>query len=330
MASRAAKFCLCLLSCLVLSGPAAADEICLYQDASGAFKQVNKRSAVPPQYSAKASCFESKGKNYLAPPEAVNLDGNTRSSDFAGELGRVQARWLRSVEQHFGRSPERALADSFRAVKRALAQGGFPHQLKTLNQNWKVVFLDESLPEEQIPQMLVSNCHPAWMTPPANIYVVSQRVVAGCGGEPMKAKDADAKLTEILIHEIGHALEYQLGGMARGTSKVQSEGFATWFEQYASDYSSLIPKGSVRTDQFKLARQAIKQGKNLSMFDGSAEDYALASLVFHAVVDKKRINGLMEVYANMQLKHLDFRTAVMDETGWSEKSMQAAIIDVLK
>ena len=96
------------------------------------------------------------------------------------------------------------------------------------------------------------------MTPPANIYVVAQRVVAGCGGsKKVKTSVADSELAEVLLHEMGHSIEYQLLAQGIGRERARSEGFATWFEQYASEKSAIIKSGSVKKEHFDLAKASV-------------------------------------------------------------------------
>jgi hypothetical protein len=196
--------------------------------------------------------------------------------------------------------------------------------------DWNILFLDEELPEAQIPAGLVSNCHPAWMTPPANIYVVAQRVAAGCGGQrALRASAADEALAEVLLHEIGHAIEYQLLKPRFGGDRVRAEGFATWFEQFAADYSQLIPAGKLRREQLKRAQFLHDSGQLGQGFIGDSDSYVTAALPFYAVVDKKRVFGLMEIYRQMQMEGLSFSAAIQKESGWSSKKLNEEVLSVI-
>ena len=349
-----------LLGCVLATANARAAELCLYRDANGRIVQVNERSAVPEELRAKAQCFEAReraparepepsshpqsvvsegrsmkpapsgrstgsGSDYLALPDQVSLQGTVRREDMASSLGRIQLRWPRKVEVLFGRTPQRAMSEAATTVSRVLRTKGFPPDLARVDLEWNVVFLDEDLPETQIPSSLISNCHPAWMTPPANLYVVSQRVVAGCMGKASAATAVnDAALAHILIHEIGHAVEYLILGSAFTPDRERAEGFASWFEQYASEFSAIIPKGSVAAQYRRLALESFAPGKT-HQFNGSAHDYAVASMIFHAVVEKRGVRGLMEVYDLMKAKPLTLRGAIEARLGWDSRELDNEI-----
>lgn len=297
--------------------------VCIYTDEGGVFRQVDGPEAVPEVFRASARCAKVKAKNYLAAPESVEIDGSERKADFPSSLGIMHLRWARSAEKLFGRSPERAMADAARTVSRALKQSGFPSALRTLHQDWEIVFLDADLPESQIPVYLRTNCHPAWMTPPANIYVVSRRVAGGCGGQAKSQSASDAMLAEVLIHELGHAVEAVLLGsrFSDSSARVRAEGFATWFESYAAEFSSLIPAGSVQSHQLTLARNVIGKSHARGKFVPTEDNYVLASLPFHVVVERKGVRGLMAVYELMAQDGIAPDEAIRRVTGWSEKEM---------
>ena len=271
---------------------------------------------------------DSKGQ-YLAQPEEIKLSGNVRKENMASSIGRIELRWPRKVEILFGRTPQRAMADAARTASRALKSANFPTALQTLDMNWSVVFMDEDLPESQIPQTLISNCHPAWMTPPSNIYVVAQRVAAGCSaGKNPGTQVADSVLAQVLLHEIGHAVEYQLLGKMQGTDRMRAEGFATWFERYASQYSTVISRGSVKEQHYALARKAFQEVPYFA-FRGSASDYAQASMFFSAIETRRGVKGIIEVYETMTQDRLTFFPALKKRLYWDEKRLMQEVKRVL-
>lgn len=302
-----------------------ADEVCQYVD-KGTIKAVAGKSSVPPQFRSSAQCREVDLKklrnNAMAKPEDINLKGNIRHEDMSSELGRINLRWPRAVESLFGRTPLRAMTEAASAVNRAIHQGGFPSHVQSLNENWDVVFMDEKLPEGQIPYSLVSNCHPGWMTPPANVYIVAQRVAAGCGGSSVSTSVADGQLARVLIHELGHAVEFHLLKGKQWNDRMRSEGFATWWEGYASQYSSLVNSRSVKTEMAGLAKQALSQSPNSFQFSGSAYDYARASLYFRAIEDQRGISGLMDVYKTMVDDNIAFFPAIEKSVGWNRERLE--------
>ena len=267
----------------------------------------------------------------LGRPQDIELDGAVRREQIISALGPVELRWPRSVEVLFGRTPQRALSDAMLTASRAMRQSGFPNQIRSLNIDWKVVFMDEDLPEAQIPKYLVDNCHPAWMTPPGNIYVVAQRVVAGCSGAaPIGSRVADEKLVQILLHEIGHAVEAQLLGPEFGGDRMLREGFASWFEQYSADYSGILSDGEVRKYYSMLAKQLLLQSEGVFNFSGSAADYALASQYYWVIVDKKGVYSLMQVYQRMRAARLDYFSAIDQQLYWNKQKVQDEMLRILR
>lgn len=312
--------------CLCPVGALAEKQICIFVDDKGVIQQKASITAVPSQFKKVAKCFaeSSAAHNNLAAPEDISLEGTIRRETISSPLGRIQIRWPRKVESLFGRTPERAVAEAASAVRKALLRGGFPESLRNINAPWDIVFLDETLPEKQIPTYLVTNCHPAWMTPPANLYIVSQRVVAGCtnNGNSVKRSVADSELAPILIHEMGHALEYALLGGVEGGDRMRAEGFASWFEQYASDFSTVVQKGKMESFYTSLARTSFAQAPEVFTFVGSAFDYARASMYFHAIVSRKGVGGLMDVYEAMKTEKTGFMASIQSVTGWNQKKLE--------
>ena len=308
-------------------------ELCVYKTEKGKIVQVNSRKDVPSKYRKYSQCYETNVNTYLAPPDEMKLKGTTRKESMASSVGRIQLRWPRSVEKLFGRTPQRAMAEAARAVSRALKRSGFPTKLQTLDMDWNVVFLDSNLPEKQIPYYLVSNCHPGWMTPPANIYIVGQRIAGNCGGGSAgnyKTSVADSELAQTLVHEMGHVIEYQLLELSGKRNRMRSEGFANWFEQYASDFVPLIKKGQVKKYYMGLAKASISQSPDSFSFRGTGHDYARASLYFHAIVKRKGIRGVMEVYKVMRENKLGFFAAAEKRYGWDKEDLDKFAKKIVK
>ncbi len=271
-------------------------------------------------------------EDVLLSPEQIALDGNKRIVDLASPTGsgRIKLRWQREVEQMFNKSPERAVIEALQATARVLKTAGFPSKLQNLNLDWNIVFLDSELSTTEVPAQLISNCHPGWMRPPADIYIVAERVVSGCAEAPrVSGEIANADLAELLLHEIGHVVEHAFHDQRLERSAFRSEGFATWFATFAADYSSMIPRGSVIQEQKIIALKSLHESPNNFIFQGSALDYARSSMYFHALVDKKRVHGLMRVYDTMLSKQLDFHSAVKDVFGWDAKQYNLEVTKFL-
>ncbi|MGI6523673.1 MAG: hypothetical protein ACOX2O_00025 [Bdellovibrionota bacterium] len=312
-----------------------------YMDSRNRFN-VKLLSDVPQQYKASAtqgSMFaatvlqniQRAGETQLAKPDEIDLEGTVRQVNMSSAVGRIKLRWPRKVELLFGRTPERAMAEAANTVSRTLKQAGFPTKLRTLNMEWNVVFMDEEMSETQIPAYLRQNCHPGWMTPPSNIYIVAQRVATGCSGRSAPSNSVtDAKLAEVLLHEMGHAVEAQLLGSNFGGDKMRAEGFATWFEMFAARQSSLVSSSALQSENRALAKRSIAQSPNEFRFSGSAEDYARASLYFQAVVSRRGVKGLMDVYDTMLSSGVDFLSALKSRMYWSDKKLKEETERILK
>lgn len=269
------------------------------------------------------------GQPFMAAPEDIKLEGSVRKVSMNSSIGPVELRWARKAEELFGRTPERAVADSMSTVSRALMKGHFPTSLRNQINEWKIVFMDEHVPEAQIPTQLVTNCHPAWMTPPANIYVVAQRVAAGCGGGSVQKNAADEMLTKVMLHEIGHVIEFHLLKGNMGFDRARAEGFATWFAAYASDESSILKSGEVKGEDFNLARASLASGAVGPVFSGTASDYVVASLPFHIIVKLRGTTALLDVYSKMADEHESLGGAVKRVLSWDDRKMEGEMRKLL-
>ena len=309
---------------------ASAKELCVYLTESGTLQQVNSLKDVPYKFRRQAKCMEVKEDVQLAKPEEIDLEGSARRVSMSSPLGRINLRWPRKIERLFGRTPERATADAARSVSRALRSASFPAEVKNMSPAWDVIFLDADLPEEQIPSYLISNCHPGWMTPPANVYIVGQRVAGGCGGQKASASVADAQLAEVLIHEMGHAVEFSLLQGKSANELIRAEGFATWFTEFAAKYSSMIKGNDLERRYLATATEALRQDSSLEHFSGSSLDYARSSLIFSAIVDRRGITGLLKVYGIMNGEELPFFAAIEKGLGWDERRLGEEAARVVK
>lgn len=285
--------------------PVFAEENCIYITKEGLIKSSNSKAQIPDQYQAIAKCQIMEKGNFLAKPEEIDLGNTTRREEINSPLGQISLRWPRTAESLFGRTPVRAMADAAKTVSKVIRSSSFPTEVQNMNLNWNVVFMDENLPENQIPTNLISNCHPGWMTPPANIYIVAQRVAAGCGGNAVTPSFADKKLTEVLVHEMGHALEFFMLSANNNLDKMRAEGFATWFEMHASQYSSLMDKRELTQRTAQMAALAIRNSPNIFTFSGSGEDYARAAMYFASIEDRFGLRGIISIYDAMNKQGLD-------------------------
>ena len=358
-----------LLTLLLPATSSYAAESCIYQSTSGEFKVADGLSEVPagsrenaicqekaesqqsaetveeetPEVSSKARSrksashprirFANRGGS-MAMPQDIELSGNIRRERFNSSLGPIDLRWPRTAETLFGRTPMRAMADAARTVSRASRTSAFPLHIQQMKLDWKVIFMDADLPSTQIPAYLRMTCHPGWMVPPANIYIVAQRVAGNCGTSRKDGgalRIADARLTEILVHEIAHALEFHLlHGNPPGMNRMRSEGFATWFETFAADYSSLMNRRDLQERHARWAATSMKQSPGVFAFGGSAFDYARASMLFSAVEDRYGVSGVIRVYDEMYKQRSELIPTLKGVYNWGKKRRAREVERVVK
>lgn len=323
MSKIALAFVFLLLTLGLLTSLALGQESCLYLTRDNTIKNAKSLSAVPPEYREQARCFPGKKQDfYLAKPNEIELKGPVLADQLSSPVGPIRLRGARSIQRLFGRTPIRAMNEAAQAVNRALKQGPFPEGLRTLNLEWNVVFLDEKLPETQIPAQLISNCHPGWMTAPANIYIVAQRVAAGCSaGQKRSIRDADAEMMRVLLHEMGHAVEAQLLGPLFEGDRMRAEGFAVWFEGYASSFSPLGKGRDSELQYQRMAKSSFEQSPKSFHFSGSPEDYARAGTYFKVIVQQRGMRALLDVYRAMKEEQLSFSAAIEKKIGWKAQKL---------
>ncbi len=333
---------LVILPPALLPTAASADEICIYKDGNGKVQQVMSAKAVPEEFRKSAQCFpqKSRGESPMAAPKEIHLEGSLRTEDMNSSIGRIHLRWERKAERLFGRTPVRAMSDAARTVAQTIKGSGFPSRIQNLSMEWEVVFLGDKIPAGQVPSSLVNNCHPGWMTPPANIYIVADRVAGGCGSVRSSTSVADSTLTEVLLHEMGHVIEFQIiDGAGSNTARrkfrgdfdrMRAEGWATFFESYAARNSSVINAKEHEQRQTELARQAVASSPEYFNFGGSSHDYARASMYFVTMEKRLGMRSILEVYDTMGEKGISFFDAIKEETGWDQKRREKEIRSFLK
>jgi len=304
---------------LLVASHALADDGCMYLNDRGEVKSVYSRNSAPAQYRSRVVCAGDKPQE-LAKPDEVKLQGPVGRASLSTELGPIEVRWPRSIEECFGRSPARAASDAAAAVNRALKSARFSSSVRYERHEWTIVFTDKAAAVREFPASLSIGGHPGFMVPPAQIYLIADYISPDCA----KGGVADAMLTQVLLHDMGHAVEFVLlGEQQMSADRQRAEGFASWFEQYASDFASVIPAGSVRGLYRTLALQGLEaQSGSAGFFSGTAQDYAVASLPFSAIVERRGISGLMDVYEAMKSKRLSFDDAVESELNWNRATLE--------
>lgn len=237
----------------------------------------------------------------LANPQDVKLDGLERNVQMISPMGPVHIRWSRNVETVFGRTPERAVLSAMTAIKKALYSSSFPMEILSSIKEWEMVFVDEQLPVNQIPAYLRQTCHPAWMVPPNNLYFVSQRIVAGCSGQaPINKNLADKELTKILLHEMGHAIEFHLLKQRQNQNRKLAEGFATWFTSITAPYAGFFSNREIAEQNKKLAEMRLNTYGTSSQFYGDEMDYAYSATPYFFIANKMHISEVWQLYKSVE------------------------------
>lgn len=319
-----------------------AQEVCRFLDHKGQVKVVTSKLDIPARYKKTSQCINADDKNAtatLAAPHEVSLAGSVRREDMNTTLGPVALRWPRNIEGLFGRTPNRAVQEAASAISRTLRQSSFPSELLNADILWNIVFLDTREPttQAQIPPYLVHNCHPGWMTPPANIYIVAQRVAGDCSVTKSQSKPsnisgvADAELAEVLVHEFAHAIEYQLlRGKRNTTDRLQAEGFATWLEHYAATQSPMLNATSMQQKRLSDARASYKSSPTFVFARGDASDYARASMYFSAIQNRFGVRGIVDVYDTMSSSGVSLFAAVEQRLGWRKEQFEDEVARLLR
>ena len=303
---------------------------CIYRRSSGRLVTVPSFADVPGKYRKGAMCATTP---YIAKPKEISLDPSSAKASFLSSFGDVTLRWSREVEDLLGgKSPRSAMAEAIRHAERAIASSSFPDVLRKVQAKWQVVFMGADLPQGQIPHYLLSSCHPGWMTPPANIYIASQRIAKGCSDDsPLKGKEvSNATLIRVLLHEMGHALEYQLLKERFAGDTGRAEGFAVWFEHFASKTVPGLSEAEMSAQRCALLCARPQGSLGIANFRGTPGDYAAASIYFEAIASTFGISAIFRVYDRMILEELDFNSAAMKEFTWTYSARQRAFAREVK
>lgn len=230
----------------------------------------------------------------LPSPEEVQIGNLTRSADFVSELGDIEMRWPREIERCFGQVPNRAMADALTLARRVLLRFPFPKEVKNSQASWNIVFTDEKSAESQFPGNVIMGRHPGFMLPPNKIYIIADFISPDCD---LKKAEVDLLLRRVLVHEIGHVIEFTMLGEEFGKERARAEGFASWFELEALRGMSKKAGEEIEQDFLKQARaEYSKKGFDPRKFSGTSGGYALWAMYFQALVERKGFGALARGY----------------------------------
>jgi hypothetical protein len=247
-------------------------------------------------------------------PHEVRLAGASRDFNFSTAFGGLRIRWQVASTDYFGKEPYYVVKESWDQAARSLSRRQFPSALRSSPFDWNIVFMDEAATVRSYP-FGKQDCHPAWIRPPADIFVSAFYIGTGCRRGILPEQEARNRLRGTLYHEFGHALEYQLLGAAvKGAERYHSEGFAEWFEVQALSDHGL---GGYARDIQDGARKHFSEKWNPKGFSGSNEDYYRAYAMIESIVKKRGLSGLLRVYALIKQQAIPFDQAVKIEIGWT-------------
>ncbi len=251
-------------------------------------------------------------------PQGLAIGTSEREERLITPLGEVHVRWSRGVEQYFDKNPKRAIVDAWSAAAKTLAQRGFPNQIRRADFSWQLIVVDEKQAQMGPNPVSANSCHPAWMTPPADIYVMAKLVATGCGSDLQSPEVATNELTSTLIHELGHAVEFRLMGKAFSENKRwHAEGFATWFETLAANFLPSSRRLARRSELLVRAKAALAPNWQPSAFVGTPEDYARSFALLAWIVDRYSVAKLLDIYELMTRKQRGFESAAAEVLGIS-------------
>jgi hypothetical protein len=284
-------------------------DVCRYLSESGVVQEAPTLEAVPRQHRARAQCGAASSPD----PRDVRLQGTETERRVPTPLGVMNVRWPRAVESCLGRSPSRAVAEAATAVGRAINRGRFDSALINRQREWFLLVLDRRAAAKEIPDRAGHRGHAGFMLPPNKIFIIADNIAGDCQAAGQRNVPEDF-LARVLIHEMAHVLEFVLLRDQFGGERFRAEGFARWFEEYATEGSSIVAPGLVASETNLLVQSQPGVSFSPESFNGSHYDYARSALFFREIVARRGIGGLMRVYSKMS-NGATFFPAVQSELG---------------
>jgi hypothetical protein len=254
--------------------------------------------------------------------------GRVREFELNSNLGPALLLGQDGVDAALVHGEKGAVAEALSRAYQAMLNADFPPELTAINFPWRIVLLN-GIPRPLHSSMLSSSqCHAAWMGPPATIVVALDRLNPRCYGQMGVGRSKKDALIGILLHEIGHAVEFRLMGRSFGRrQRWHSEGFAQWFELFVS--------GSLKGDDV-LAQQKKSQASRSynarwrgELFRGTKKDYLASWSYFSAMVESHGLEGLFAVYQLMDEENLSFSEAAEKQLGLNQLVWGQAVAEFL-
>lgn len=256
----------------------------------------------------------------LLPTTSELAQSRPSSASFAREsvptkIGSVVVTFPRPLSSSLGYSPLDAVQNAWRLAADVIERYQIPIGEPTPGFDWNVIFSGSSPLHVRGSRVSSAYCHTALMGPPGDIVIDAARLMNPCEGSEVAGR-GEAFLTQSLVHEVGHGVEYHLLG--KGFNRRQrwhGEGFASWFELAGAEV--LNPQTTFRKQMLEKSRRAFSKNWKPYLFRGSPEDYAMSYLLVAAIADGRSREDLYRVYGRMDRDSCTFEQAVERELGLS-------------
>jgi hypothetical protein len=312
---------LALIFALIAVSPQVRADSCVFIDDTNTIRSVDSLSLVPRRYRKAATCKDIRVGEVIA-PHSMDVGRLAREVSFGTSLGTMHVRWARDLERCYRATPSKAIAEAARTVRQALRVSKLYSEVGQKHRTWDFVLTDRLHALSQVPTDIIRGRHPGFMLPPNRVYILSDFIAQNCQENPI----SDRLLAQVLLHEMGHVVEYiLLGEPASMSNRERGEGFATWFEHYASEFSKTIGKDRVSENLRKLGTQNQVAQVRKGSFNGTALDYARAAMPFFLLVSKKGTGGVARLYRDARIKQIPLHEAVRNVFGWSDATYRTKL-----
>ena len=232
------------------------------------------------------------------------------------ELGSWRLVNLGQMQSSVSWSVEAELQRVVKISRQVLLEHGFPDRLLEADYRWQLFFYKQKV--KQRGAFSSRHCHAAQIGPPANIFLAVDALRSDCGTRRLSDSELKLEFARTLIHELAHAIEFQL--MGRGFSRRKrwhSEGFATLFETLSTEVFPASHPESLRAK----AKELLRPGWRPVLFNGSAGDYLRSFALISAIAYREDKSELFAVYRRMDQENLSFEEAVEAELGLNKQKL---------
>lgn len=188
---------------------------------------------------------------------------------------------------------------------------------------WRIIALSDDAPQlNDLPA-----CQPAWMSPPATVYVVPSRLTGRCFRQrKFPHQGSRGYLRSVLIHEMAHPLEFVAAGNGYHQQSLFREGFATWLEVFALACINPEAGKRLRDETLSRAQQTLEPGWE---FTGKPQDYARAAMYFQVLIERFGLEGLVRLYDAVYSGQHSWEESLKTVSGWDRAAWDEAVRDSL-